>query len=144
VTFEDHLHQSSNGRIILYNEHSRRLGEFVHYLPSDIRFEPQQDPNRFGWRDGNAFALDNDMNNKVTVYGADWCGDTVRAKRHLNNRGVAFDFIDIDQDTTGEKKVIEFNKGKRRIPLIEIASDDGGTKALSVPSESELDQALGK
>ncbi|MEA2489582.1 MAG: Glutaredoxin, partial [Acidobacteriota bacterium] len=30
------------------------------------------------------------MNNQVTVYGADWCGDTVRAKRHLKNRGVEF------------------------------------------------------
>lgn len=82
------------------------------------------------------------MNNRVTVYGADWCGDTVRAKRHLQNRGVAFDFVDVDENTEGEKKVIEFNKGKRRIPLVEIASDDG-TQSLSVPSESELDRALG-
>lgn len=84
------------------------------------------------------------MNNRVTVYGADWCGDTVRAKRHLKNRGIAFDFIDVDEDSAGEKKVIEFNKGKRRIPLVEIASDDGATQSLSVPSEHELDQALGR
>lgn len=83
------------------------------------------------------------MSNQVTVYGADWCGDTVRAKRHLKNRGIEFTFVDVDEDTAAEKKVIEFNKGKRRIPLVEIASDDGATKSLSVPSEMELDQALG-
>lgn len=81
------------------------------------------------------------MNNQITVYGADWCGDTVRAKRHLKNRGIDFTFVDIDEDTTAEAKVIEFNKGKRRIPLVEIASDSG-TKSLSVPSEREIDQAL--
>lgn len=81
------------------------------------------------------------MAERVIVYGADWCGDTVRTKRHLDNAGVSYDFIDIDQDAQGEKKVIEFNKGKRRIPLVEIASENE-TRSLSVPSASELDQAL--
>ncbi len=80
--------------------------------------------------------------NRVTIYGADWCGDTVRAKRHLDSKGIAYDFIDIDSDKEGETKVIEFNKGKRRIPLVEIAGD-GGTQSLSVPSAIELDKALG-
>lgn len=81
------------------------------------------------------------MAGRVVVYGADWCGDTVRTKRQLDSAGVAYDFVDIDQDTAGEKKVIEFNKGKRRIPLVEIASETG-TRSLSVPSASELSQAL--
>ena len=83
------------------------------------------------------------MSEQVTVYGADWCGDTVRALRHLDAKGVEYDYINIDDDAEGEKKVIEFSKGKRRIPLVEVASDDG-TKAMAVPSESELDAALGK
>ncbi|HET7435181.1 MAG TPA: glutaredoxin family protein [Thermoanaerobaculia bacterium] len=78
---------------------------------------------------------------RVTVYGADWCGDTVRALRHLKNKGVSFDYVDIDDNEEGEKKVIEFNRGKRRIPLVEIASETG-MQSLSVPSESELDAAL--
>lgn len=82
------------------------------------------------------------MANQVTIYGADWCGDTRRALRHLDQKGVHYDYINIDDDTAGEKKVIEFNRGKRRIPLVEIASEKG-TKALSVPSESELDSELG-
>jgi glutaredoxin len=82
------------------------------------------------------------MAERVTVYGADWCGDTVRTKRQLERFGVNYQFVDVDEDPSGEKKVIEFNKGKRRIPLVEISSDDGNTKALSVPSESELESAL--
>lgn len=74
---------------------------------------------------------------QVTVYGADWCGDTVRTLRHLDSAGVTYDYIDIDQDDAGEQKVIEFNQGKRRIPLVEI-----GDRALSVPSSSEITEAL--
>lgn len=77
------------------------------------------------------------MADNVRVYGADWCGDTVRTLRHLDASGVSYDYIDIDKDAEGERKVIEFNKGKRRIPLVEI-----GERALSVPSASELKEAL--
>jgi glutaredoxin len=83
------------------------------------------------------------MADQVRIYGADWCGDTRRALRVLDSNGVQYDYINIDDNADGEKKVIEFNKGKRRIPLVEIASDDGGTKSLSVPSDSELKSALG-
>jgi mycoredoxin len=82
------------------------------------------------------------MASQITVYGADWCGDTVRTRRHLDRKGVDYEYVDVDEDSAGEKKVIEFNKGKRRIPLVEIASDDGEPRRLSVPSESELDGAL--
>jgi glutaredoxin len=82
------------------------------------------------------------MNERIVVYGADWCGDTRRTLRQLDTRGVQYEYIDIDSDTEGEKKVIEFNKGKRRIPMVEIASDSGEPKRLSVPSEGDLEQAL--
>jgi glutaredoxin len=82
------------------------------------------------------------MSERVVVYGTDWCGDTVRALRHLDQKGVGYEYINIDEDEAGERKVIEFNKGKRRVPLVEIASDDGATKSLSVPSASEIDNAL--
>jgi mycoredoxin len=80
------------------------------------------------------------MAEQIRVYGADWCGDTVRTKRHLDRSGVPYEFIDIDSDTGGEKKVIEFNKGKRRIPMVEIGTD--GATTLSVPTDEELDRAL--
>lgn len=81
------------------------------------------------------------MKAKVIVYGADWCGDTRRTLRHLDHSGVPYDYVDIDEDQAGERKVIDFNRGKRRIPLVEIAAG-GGTKSLSVPSDAELEEAL--
>ena len=82
------------------------------------------------------------MAEQVKIYGADWCGDTRRSLRVLETAGVKFDYINVDDSPEGEKKVIEFNKGKRRIPLVEIASETG-TQSLSVPSDSELKKALG-
>jgi glutaredoxin len=82
------------------------------------------------------------MAERVTVYGANWCGDTRRTLRDLDRAGVEYDYIDIEEDSDGEKKVIEFNRGKRRIPLVEIASDDGEPVRLSVPNGSELEKAL--
>ena len=82
------------------------------------------------------------MASQITVYGADWCGDTVRTLRHLDRKGVEYKYVDVDEDRDGERKVIEFNKGKRRIPLVEIGSDDGEPQRLSVPTERELDGAL--
>jgi glutaredoxin len=81
------------------------------------------------------------MAGQVKIYGADWCGDTRRALRVLDTTGVKYDYINIDDDADGEKKVIAFNKGKRRIPLVEIGSEKG-TRSLSVPSDSELEKAL--
>jgi glutaredoxin len=78
---------------------------------------------------------------EITIYGADWCGDTRRALRHLDEKGLPYRYIDVDEDEDGERKVIEFNKGKRRIPLVEIATDNG-TRQLSVPTGREIDEAL--
>jgi glutaredoxin len=78
------------------------------------------------------------MNSDITVYGADWCGDTLRTLRQLDRLDVNYDYINIDNDRDGEQKVIQHNKGKRRIPLVEIASE----AQLSVPSEQELEKEL--
>ena len=82
------------------------------------------------------------MAERVVVYGADWCGDTRRAKRHLERTGVQYEFVDVDENEDAERKVIQFNSGKRRIPLVEVTGA-AGTESLSVPSESELDRAVG-
>lgn len=84
------------------------------------------------------------MAEEIKVYGTDWCGDTRRTRRQLDSKGVSYQYIDIDDDAAGEKKVIEFNKGKRRVPMVEIASEGGEPARLSVPSGSELDAALKK
>ena len=84
------------------------------------------------------------MAERVTVYGADWCGDTLRTLRDLDRAGVEYAYLDIEEDAAAERKVIEFNRGKRRIPLVEIAGDGDEPVRLSVPDGSELKKALKK
>jgi mycoredoxin len=74
---------------------------------------------------------------KVKVYGAGWCGDTQRSLRQLDALGVAYDYVDVEQDAQASSWVKEQNEGKERKPTIKI-----GEQVLSVPSEQELEQAL--
>jgi mycoredoxin len=74
---------------------------------------------------------------KVKVYGADWCGDTVRTLEQLKSLGVAHDYIDIEQDEQAARWVREQNDGKERKPTVKL-----GEQILSVPSNQELETAL--
>ena len=75
--------------------------------------------------------------NKVTVYGANWCGDTKRTLRQLDNLGVAYDYIDVEQYEQASRWVKGQNDGKERKPTVKL-----GTEVLSVPSDQELERAL--
>ena len=74
---------------------------------------------------------------KIKVYGADWCGDTVRTLEQLDNLGVAYDYVDIEEDEQAAQWVREQNDGKERKPTVKL-----GTQILSVPSDAELETAL--
>jgi mycoredoxin len=75
--------------------------------------------------------------NKVTVYGADWCGDTKRTLRQLDSLGVAYDYIDVEQNEQASSWVKQQNDGKERKPTVKL-----GEQVLSVPSNQELESAL--
>ncbi len=74
---------------------------------------------------------------KVKVYGADWCGDTKRTLKHLDGLGVAYDYIDVEQDEQASAWVKQQNDGKERKPTVKV-----GEQVLSVPSDQELESAL--
>lgn len=75
--------------------------------------------------------------NKVKVYGADWCGDTKRTLSALDNLGVAYDYINVEQDEQASRWVKQQNDGKERKPTIKV-----GEQVLRVPSGQELETAL--
>jgi len=56
----------------------------------------------------------------VTIYGTPWCGDCRRAKRFLQERGVTFREVNIDEAPDAEKLVLEVNKGLRKVPTLEV------------------------
>lgn len=55
---------------------------------------------------------------RVQLYGADWCPDCRRAKRYLQDNGVNYQFIDVDEHGWATDKVEEINNGKRIIPTV--------------------------
>jgi len=69
---------------------------------------------------------------ELTVYGADWCGDCRRAKRHLDAAGVAYRWVDLTQDRAAKGMLAA--AGLRAIPV--IATVDG--RILVEPSNAEL------
>jgi glutaredoxin len=70
---------------------------------------------------------------KVKVYGADWCGDTKRTLKLLDKLGVAYDYINVEQDEQASNWVKEQNDGRERKPTLKV-----GEQVLSVPSDEEL------
>jgi glutaredoxin len=73
----------------------------------------------------------------VEVYGADWCGDTQRTRRHLDSLGVPYQYINVEQDQQASAWVKQQNDGKERKPTVKI-----GAQVLAEPSDPELEQAL--
>ena len=76
---------------------------------------------------------------RITVYGTNWCGDCRRSKLFLDTRGIGYDWVDIEQDAEAALKVMELNGGYRSVPT--IVFEDGST--LIEPSNAELAQKLG-
>jgi thioredoxin reductase (NADPH) len=76
---------------------------------------------------------------EITVYGAFWCPDCHRSKTFLGEHQIPYRWVDIEEDTDGERFVLEANRGKRRIPTLVLA--DGSV--LTNPSNAELADRLG-
>ena len=74
---------------------------------------------------------------EVKVYGADWCEDTQHTIKRLRELGVAFKYINIEQDEQARAWVREHNDGVERKPTLELAG-----QVLTTPTDRELDSAL--
>ena len=76
---------------------------------------------------------------KIAVYGAPWCPDCRLSKQFLGEQRVRYNWVDIDEDEEGRKRVQELNDGKQIIPTIifEVGS------ILVEPPNAELAAKLG-
>lgn len=70
---------------------------------------------------------------KITLFGADWCGDCRRSKAFLTAAGVEFDYIDLVA-TPEEADRAQAISGRKNIPVIVFPSGD----VLVEPSNDEL------
>ena len=75
----------------------------------------------------------------VIMYGTLWCGDCHRSKAFLDEHGIAYEFIDIDEDPAAATIVERIQRGGRSVPT--ILFPDGAT--LIEPSDAELGAKLG-
>jgi len=75
---------------------------------------------------------------KITMYGAEWCGDCRRSKKFLDSNNVEYNYIDVEADESASEKVIEINGGQRSIPVITF---EDGTH-MTEPSDNDLKAKL--
>lgn len=75
----------------------------------------------------------------IVMYTTNWCSDCHRAKYILNEYGIPYDNIDIDQDADGLAFVKEINNGNRVVPT--IVFPDGSI--LIEPSNKTLAEKVG-
>lgn len=73
----------------------------------------------------------------VKVYGADWCEDTRHARAFLDRLGVAYVYVNIEEDPRAAEWVRDHNDGRERKPTVDVAG-----QVLSVPTDHELTAAL--
>jgi mycoredoxin len=73
---------------------------------------------------------------RITVYGANWCGDCRRTKRWLDASGTPYTWIDRDADPALRARLAD--AGYLAIPIVLIP---GGT-ILVEPSNAELATAI--
>lgn len=70
----------------------------------------------------------------ITMYGAQWCGDCRRSSALLNELGVEFNYINLEEQPEATAKVVEINGGAQSIPV--IVFEDG--THLTEPSDPAL------
>ena len=73
----------------------------------------------------------------IKLYGANWCPLTRRTRAHLDGVGVAYDYINIDNDREAAAWVAAHNEGKEKKPTLDVAGE-----VLTTPSNAELDSVL--
>jgi mycoredoxin len=57
-------------------------------------------------------------NTKIIMYGTTWCGDTKRAKKFFEEHHIDYEWINIDKDSEGSKRVQALNNGFKSVPTI--------------------------
>jgi glutaredoxin len=70
----------------------------------------------------------------LIVYGTGWCPDLRRSRALLDSTGVAYQYVDLDEDKAATKLVRRLQRGHRRVPT--LVWPDGAF--LVEPTDDEL------
>ncbi len=76
-------------------------------------------------------------NETITMYSTAWCGYCRRLKREMEDAGISFQVIDLDDDPSHDDRIIARTGGYRTVPTLEVAGE-----LLVNPSIREVEAAL--
>ena len=74
---------------------------------------------------------------EVVLYGSDWCGFTKRAVSHLDDLGVAYRYVKVDDEPDAEQRIADWNNGRAIRPTLDI-----GGEVFVNPPMPQLDNEL--
>ena len=77
------------------------------------------------------------MNEPVTMYTTTWCGYCRRLKRQMEDEGIAFQEVDVDENHQYDDRIIAATGGYRTVPTVEA-----GGALLVNPTLREVRAAL--
>jgi glutaredoxin len=81
------------------------------------------------------------MSERITMYGATHCEDTIRTRARLNFLHTPFQEVNIDNDPIAEAFVRFINDGKRSTPTLVVGS--GNWKIIiTEPTNQEVDELV--
>ncbi|MFB3814707.1 MAG: glutaredoxin family protein [Terriglobales bacterium] len=83
------------------------------------------------------------MQPEIVIYGVDHCEDTQRTRKHLDERGIEYTYVNLDKDESANAKVLEWNHGRRLTPTV-VVSGNGRTQRVAEPENDELDAIIGR
>ena len=81
------------------------------------------------------------MDYEIRVFGTPDCPDTARTRMRLDELGVQYQFINIDNVPQARHDVENWNGGKALKPTLEITAS-GESRRLAEPTNEELEQVL--
>ncbi|SCG70406.1 glutaredoxin domain-containing protein [Micromonospora halophytica] len=84
-------------------------------------------------------AHQNEAEPELVVYGTGWCPDVRRSRALLDSAGVAYDYVDLDEDQAAAEVVRGLQQGQRRVPT--LLWPDGSF--LVEPTDDQLRARLG-
>ena len=77
------------------------------------------------------------MDERITMYGAAWCGDCRRSKAVLDASGIDYDYVDVEASKEAADAAVAIS-GRTSIPVIVLP--DGSH--LVEPSDAELRERI--
>lgn len=63
------------------------------------------------------------MENKLKLFGADWCPKTANIRNYLQSEWVDFEYYNVEQNEEAKEELKEFYNGKVKFPTLSLGKD---------------------